>query len=185
MPRHGRSRMMLRPATLADVPALAQLGRDSFTDAFGHLYRPEDLAAFLAETHHEAVVASEIAGSECRHALAVGEDGTLLGYCKLRHPSKLGEHSDARDPLELGQLYCGAAATRRGIGAALMDWALAEARAGPFDAILLSVYSGNTGAQRFYARYGFTKIADIHFRVGTQLDEEYCLEKRLPQGDDT
>lgn len=177
--------MHLRPATLDDVPALAALGRDSFTDAFGHLYRPEDLAAFLAEVHDEAVVAGEITGGECRHALAVGDDGALLGYCKLRYPSKLGGNSDARDPLELGQLYCAAAATGRGVGAALMDWALAEARAGGHDAVLLSVYSGNTGAQRFYARYGFAKIADIHFRVGSQLDDEYLFEKRLGEGDAT
>lgn len=174
---------MLRPATLADVPALAKLGRDSFTDAFGHLYRSEDLASFLVETHDEAVVSGEIAGSECRHMLAVDEDGTLLGYCKLRHPSKLAEHSSARNPLELGQLYCAAAATGRGLGAALMDGALAEACAGGHDAVLLSVYSGNAGAQRFYARYGFAKIADIHFRVGEQLDDEYLLEKRLSEGD--
>lgn len=60
-----------------------------------------------------------------------------------------------------------------------MDWALAEARAGAHDAVLLSVWSGNHGAQRFYARYGFGKTADIHFRVGAQLDEEYLFEKRL------
>lgn len=171
--------MQLRPATLADVPALAALGRDSFVAAFGHLYRPEDLAAFLAEVHDEAVVAAEVAGSECRHMLAVEADGTLLAYCKLRHPSKLAEHSDARDALELGQLYCAAGTTGRGIGAALIDWALGEAAAGGHDAMLLSVYSGNTGAQRFYARYGFAKIADITFRVGEQLDAEYLLEKRL------
>lgn len=175
--------MKLRPATHADVPALARLGRDSFTGAFGHLYRPEDLAAFLAEVHDEAAVAGEIDGDECRHALAVADDGALLGYCKLRHPSKLREHSGARDPLELGQLYCAADATGRGVGAALMEWALDEAQAGGHDAILLSVYSENHGAQRFYQRYGFAKIADIHFRVGEQLDEEFLFEKRLPQGD--
>jgi ribosomal protein S18 acetylase RimI-like enzyme len=175
--------MELRPATLDDVPALARLGRESFTDAFGHLYRPADLAAFLAETHDEAVVAGEIAGADCRHALAVDADGTLLGYCKLRHPSKLAADSSARDPLELGQLYCAASATGRGVGAALMEWALGEAEAGRHDAMLLSVYSGNAGAQRFYARYGFTKIADIHFRVGEQLDDEYLFEKRLNEGD--
>lgn len=175
--------MQLRPATLDDVPALARLGRESFADAFGHLYRPEDLAAFLAEVHDEAAVADEIAGSECRHALAVEDDGSLLGYCKLRHPSKLAGDSQARDPLELGQLYCAASATGRGVGAALMDWAVSEARAGGHDAMLLSVYSGNAGAQRFYARYGFTKIADIHFRVGDQLDDEFLFEKRLNEGD--
>lgn len=177
--------MQLRPATLADVPALARLGRESFCDAFGYLYRPEDLAAFLAETHDEAVVAGEIAGEECRHALAVDNDGSLLGYCKLRHPSKLAADSQARKPLELGQLYCATNATGRGVGAALMEWALSEATKGGHDAVLLSVYSGNTGAQRFYARYGFTKIADIHFRVGEQLDDEYLFEKRLTQGEAT
>ena len=171
--------MDLRPATLDDVPALSALGRASFTDAFGDLYRPEDLAAFLAETHDAAVVAGEIAGDVCRHRLAVAEDGTLLGYCKLRHPSKLAEHSNAADPLELSQLYCASSATGQGVGAALMDWALAQARAGGHDVIQLSVYSGNHGAQRFYARYGFAKTADIHFRVGEQLDEEFLLEKPL------
>ena len=171
--------MELRPATLDDVPALSALGRASFSDAFGHLYSAEDLAAFLAETHDEAVLGSEVAGDGCRHRLAVAPDGTLLGYCKLRLPSKLAEHSDAHDPLELSQLYCASTATGQGVGAALMEWALGEARAGGHDAVHLSVYSGNHGAQRFYARYGFAKIADIHFRVGTQLDNEYLLEKPL------
>jgi diamine N-acetyltransferase len=171
--------MQLRPATLADVPALAALGRESFTDAFGHLYRPEDLADFLAEAHDEGAISSEIAGDACRHRLAVGEDGTLLGYCKLRHPSKLAELSKAADPLELAQLYCAASATGQGVGAALMDWALEEASAGGHDAVLLSVYSENYGAQRFYQRYGFAKTADTIFKVGEQIDEEYLFEKPL------
>lgn len=171
--------MQLRSATLEDVSALAALGRSSFIDAFGHLYRPEDLAAFLAETHDEQVIAREIAGETCRHRLATAADGTLLGYCKLRHPSKLAALSDAADPLELSQLYCAAAATGQGVGAALMQWALAEAVSGGHDAIHLSVYSENHGAQRFYARYGFVKTADTTFKVGEQLDAEYLFEKPL------
>lgn len=171
--------MQLRPATLEDVPALAALGRASFTDAFGHLYSAQDLAAFLADVHDERVVASEIAGAECRHRLAVGEDGKLLGYCKLRYPSKLAELSHAADPLELSQLYCAAEATGQGVGAALMDWALEQAVLGGHDAILLSVYSENFGAQRFYERYGFAKTADTTFKVGEQLDAEFLFEKPL------
>lgn len=171
--------MQLRPATLEDAPALAALGRESFAAAFGHLYRPEDLASFLAEVHDEVTVAGEIAGKECRHSLAVGQNGALLGYCKLRYPSKLAELSDAANPLELSQLYCAAGATGQGVGGALMDWALSEAEAGGHDAVLLSVYSENYGAQRFYARYGFAKTADTSFRVGEQLDAEYLFEKPL------
>lgn len=171
--------MELRPATLKDVPALAALGRESFTTAFGHLYRPEDLASFLDEVHDEGAVASEIAGDACRHRLAVAEDGTLLGYCKLRYPSKMEVIATATDPLELGQLYCAGSATGRGVGSALMDWVLAEGAAGGHDAIVLSVYSENHGAQRFYERYGFAKTADTTFKVGEQLDEEYLMEKPL------
>ena len=171
--------MQLRPATLDDVPALAALGRESFLHAFGNLYSPEDSAAFIAEVHDPAVVASEIAGPECRHRLAVADDGTLIGYCKLRYPSKLGALSRAADPLELGQLYCAGNATGQGVGAALMDWALEEARLGGHDAIHLSVYSENHGAQRFYNRYGFAKIADTTFKVGTPIDAEFRFETQL------
>lgn len=171
--------MELRPATLDDVPALAALGRESFTDAFGHLYSPEDLAAFLAEVHDERAVASEIAGAECRHRLAVTEGGDLMGYCKLRYPSKLAALSHADDPLELSQLYCSADATGRGVGAALMDWALEQATLGGHDVLQLSVYSENYGAQRFYQRYGFAKTADTTFKVGEQLDAEFLFERPL------
>ena len=171
--------MELRPATLEDVPALAALGGESFTAAFGQLYDPHDLAAFLAEVHDPATVASEIAGPECRHRLAVAPDEALLGYAKLRHPSKLAGHSHAADPLELAQLYCAGNATGQGVGAALMEWALEEAQLGGHDAIHLSVYSENHGAQRFYARYGFAKTADTTFRVGRQLEHEFLFEKPL------
>ncbi|QKG70541.1 GNAT family N-acetyltransferase [Erythrobacter mangrovi] len=170
--------MQLRPAQPADAPTLAEFGRASFAAAFGHLYRPADLAAFEAETYAVETVAAEIAGSEYSHMLAES-DGRLAGYCKMRVPSKLAVHSAASNPIELVQLYADPARTGQGIGAALMDWALGLAHDGGHDAILLSVWSGNTGAQRFYARYDFTKIADIHFRVGEQLDEEYLFEKRM------
>jgi ribosomal protein S18 acetylase RimI-like enzyme len=170
--------MIFRPATPADAPALAKLGADTFVAAFGHLYRPEDLAAFLAEVHDEAAVAAEIAGDECTHRL-VEHAGALVAFCKLRHPTKFGEYSDARDPIELGQLYALPGHTGSGIGAQLMDWALEVARAGGHDAVLLSVYAENFGAQRFYQRYGFGKIADITFKVGDHLDPEYLYELKL------
>ena len=60
-----------------------------------------------------------------------------------------------------------------------MDWALTEARSRGADEIQLSVWSGNDGAQRFYARYGFVHVADVTFRVGSQLDDEFLLSLKL------
>lgn len=170
--------MIYRPATLEDAPALARLGADTFVAAFGDLYRPEDLEAFLAEVHNPEAVAGEIAGEECTHRL-VEDGGQLVAFCKLRYPTKFGDHTEATNPIELGQLYALPTHSGHGIGAALMDWALAHAREQGNDAVLLSVYAENFGAQRFYQRHGFAKIADITFKVGEQLDPEFLYELKL------
>lgn len=170
--------MILRPASPDDAAELSALGRDSFMAAFGHLYRPEDLEAFLEEVYSPQAVAQEIADPTMIHCLA-SDAARLTGFCKLRMPSWYAEYSDAARPIALGQLYTLPSHTGCGIGAALMEWALSESRGRGSDAIQLSVYSGNHGAQRFYRRYGFEQIADIDFWVGNHRDDEYLYELRL------
>jgi len=168
----------LRPATAADAAPLARLAADAFVAAFGHLYRPEDLQAFLAAERSVDAYRAHLGDPTTRIALAE-VDGALVGYALIHWPSEFASESDASRPLALHQLYCAGNVTGMGIGAALMEWALGEARALGCDAVQLSVYSENYGAQRFYARYGFVKIADIEFWVGTHRDAEFLFELRL------
>jgi len=168
----------LRPATPADAPALAALATDAFVAKFGHLYRKEDLDAFLAEHRTPEVYLAEMADPGTEIALAE-VDGAFAGYAVIHAPSEFASESDASRPIALHQLYCAADMTGRGIGGALMDWALGRARAQGCDAVQLSVYGENYAAQRFYARHGFCKIADTHFMVGTHRDEEFLFELRL------
>lgn len=168
----------LRPAELADAARLSALATDSFVASFGHLYRSEDLAAFLAEDRTVAAYERHLRDPATRIALAEA-GGTAVGYALIHWPSEFASESDASRPLALHQLYCAPAMTGRGIGALLMNWVLAEARALGCDAVQLSVFSENLAAQRFYARYGFGKIADIDFYVGNQRDAEFLFERRL------
>ena len=170
--------LILRPATPADVPALSALGRDSFVAKFGHMYRPEDLAAFLDESQSPAAIAAELVNPDRLYCLAeLG--GRLAGYCKLGLKCGWPEHARGTRAIELKQLYTDPELTGHGIGAALMDWAMAEAAARNADEMQLSVWSGNHGAQKFYARYGFAKVADITFLVGEQVDEEFLFARML------
>jgi ribosomal protein S18 acetylase RimI-like enzyme len=170
---------ILRPATRADIPALAALGRDSFVAKFGDLYRAEDLAAFLDGTHSEAAVSAELADPRRLYRLAE-RDGRLVGYCKLGIPSSFPEHARGGSAIEIKQLYTAADATGGGLGKRFMAWVLEEAAARGADEIQLSVYSDNTDAQRFYARHGFGKVADIHFWVGEKRDDEFLFALLLP-----
>ena len=170
--------MILRPALPADAAALAALGRDSFVAKFGTLYRPEDLATFLAQTHSDEVVAREIANPQARYRLAERDDA-LAGYCKLGLACGWPEYARGRHAIELKQLYTAPGATGGGIGAALMEWALGEARELGADEVQLSVFSGNTDAQRFYHRHGFAHVADTHFWVGEQCDDEFLFARMI------
>lgn len=172
--------MHLRPADPADAEALSRFGRDSFLAAFGHLYGPADLVPFLERAYSTASVAREIADPTLTHRLASDTPGgAITGYIKLRQPAGFAARSAAVNPIELGQLYADPARTGEGIGAVLIEWAIGEARARGCDAVLLSVWSENYGAQRFYQRYGFRKIADIDFWVGNHRDEEFLYELAL------
>lgn len=168
----------LRPARAADAAALADLGSRGFVAKFGHLYRSEDLETFLSESHTEGKIAGEIADPRMRIMVAE-RDGALLGYCKLMMDCPWPEHARGRRAIELKQLYTDPDMTGQGIGARLMDWAIEEARRLGADEIQLSVYSENVGAQKFYARYGFEKTADIHFMVGEQRDAEFLFARML------
>jgi ribosomal protein S18 acetylase RimI-like enzyme len=172
------SPLLLRPATPGDAAALAALGERAFVAKFGHLYVTEDLEGFLAGAHASAPVAAEIANPHMRIQLAT-RDGALVGFCKLAMRCGWPEHARGANAVELKQLYLDPDLVGGGIGAALMDWAMSEARGFGADEMQLSVWSGNDGAQRFYARYGFAKVADIHFWVGSQCDEEFLYARLL------
>ncbi len=172
--------IVLRPASLSDADALVRVGRETFTHAFGHLYAPADLEAFLSEWRSRDRMCEAIERDDVDLTVAE-EDGAILGYCTIFFGEGFDErpHPQPERPALLSQLYCLGGATGRGIGAALMDNALATARQHGCDAVQLSVFSENFGAQRFYERYGFIKVADIDFWVGDHRDDEFLYELQL------
>lgn len=170
--------MILRPARFADIPALSQLATESFIAKFGELYKPADLAEFLETMLSEQAIAQEMAHPDRVYRLAE-KDGALLGYCKIGLACGFPEEARGKRVMELKQLYTASAATGQGIGAALMDWAMAEFAKRGADEVQLSVFAYNDGAHKFYARYGFEKVADITFQVGEQHDPEFLFARML------
>lgn len=167
-----------RPADPEDAPALSELGRTSFIDAFGHLYSADNLNRFLEQAYSRPAIEAELA-NPLRLFRIAEQGGQMVGYCKIGFDVTLDHVAGERCVMELKQLYLRGGETGSGMGAALMAWALAEARARGFDDVILSVWSGNHRAQRFYARHGFEKIGDTIFMVGDHRDEEYLMGLRL------
>jgi diamine N-acetyltransferase len=169
---------VIRRATPDDAPALAELGAVTFIEAFGQLYSPEDLQAFLEESHSVAAYAKALANPD--YALWVAEqDARAIGYAQAG-PCGL-PHADATPADgELKRLYLLKSAQNGGVGAALFDQALAWLERNGPRTLWISVWSENYGAQRFYGRYGFEFAGEYEFIVGEQRDREF-MYRRLPR----
>ena len=161
-----------------EAAALAELGRNSFVETFGHLYRPEDLAMFLRDIYATDVVAAQLDSPRYLFCVA-DDDGVLVGYCKLGLDVSLDYDPGDKTVIELKQLYLMATHQGVGVAQALMDWTIAEADARGADEIILSVWAENARAQRFYHRYGFEWIADTYFMVGTHRDDEFLYRRKM------
>jgi GNAT superfamily N-acetyltransferase len=160
-----------RDAGPADAAIMADLGRRTFTETFGHLYKPEDLALFL-ETHSEERWAAELGNPDFSIRL-VEDDGTPAGYAKLGPPSLPFE---PRGPcIELRQFYALKPWHGAGISRELMRWALEEAKARGAKEMYLSVFVDNHRARRFYQRYGFEFVQTYAFMVGSHADEDHIM----------
>lgn len=167
--------MIYRDAVPADLPAIDALFRASFTATFGHLYAPADLAKFLAKFTPQAW-AQEFAAPDYAFRLAEDAEG-LAGYAKI---SALTLPAETSAPaIELRQLYLAERAKGSGAAQALMDWAIASARARGAAELWLSVYVDNDRAKRFYVRNGFEDMGAYAFMVGDHADEDRLMRLTL------
>lgn len=168
-------RITYKDGTPRDIAAIDRIFRQSFCDTFAHLYRDEDLQAFLGKFTHEAW-AEEMSSSG--YAFRIAEaDGDGVGFAKLGPPSLPVEQ--VGPSVELRQLYVLKAWHGLGIAPVLMDWVLEEApRRGGRD-LLLTVFTENHRARRFYERYGFEEVGRYAFMVGNHADEDIIMRLRL------
>ncbi|MBX3560259.1 MAG: GNAT family N-acetyltransferase [Sphingomonas sp.] len=158
-----------------DAALMSALGVRTFTETFGHLYTPENLAAFL-ENHSEATWRREL--EDPRYAIRIAEaDGQAAGFAKLGPPSL--PFKPEGPSAELRQLYVLKPWHGEGIAPVLMAWVLDRARAQGAAELYLSVFIDNARARRFYGRYGFEAVGRYDFMVGTHADEDIVMRLKL------
>lgn len=169
--------LAIRDAAPEDLPALVALSKKTFSDKFAHLYNPEDLSAFLEESHGEANYQGWLADPETLIRVAEDGRGRLKAYL-LCSPLSLPADNALPGAVELKRVYVDASLQGQGIGSRFIAEALDWARARGAPEIYLSVFSENYEAQRLYGRLGWEKVGEFIFPVGRHRDLEFLL--RLP-----
>jgi GNAT superfamily N-acetyltransferase len=165
-----------RDATPADAAALNGLFDSVFCDTFAHLYRPDDLSAFLSSF---GISDWEEHLRDLSFAIRIAEsDGDAVGYVKIG-PTKIPVATGDSASMLLDQLYVRGEHHGSGIARELMEWAIEEARRRAAKALYLTVFIENERARRFYDRFGFEDVGRYAFMVGKQADEDIIMRKAL------
>ena len=105
-------------------------------------------------------------------------DGDVVGYVMLRE-GRTPSIVPAEDALEIARLYARRRAVGTGVGAALMQRALAEAAVRGKDAVWLGVWEHNERAIGFYEAWGFHRCGTQPFLLGTDLQTDLVMVRRL------
>ena len=167
----------LRPACPIDALPLAELASRTFQETFEGLYPEEDLQAFLASAYGENHQAREL-GDPAWRTFVLEAQGRLLGFAQLVLDCPLaGKVPDGA--AELRRIYVLREALGQGLGARLLERVLEAAKAEGAPALWLGVWEHNDRAQAFYRKYGFSRVGEHTFMVGTRADTDHLLARAL------
>lgn len=177
----------VRPAVISDAIALSHLGATTFRETFEDENTPEDMARYLAESFTPEQQAAEISDPAGTVLLAEhhGEtdDAELVGYAHLVS-GPLPEPVRGPAPLELKRLYVARVWHGRGVAQALMDAAIGAASARGAQTLWLGVWERNARAAAFYAKYGFARVGEHSFLLGSDLQTDWLLMRSISGGAD-
>ena len=158
--------MTIRRAVADDADILAASGAGTFAETFGHLYPPEDLDAIPGRGLQPGALRRLGARSAVRPLdRRGGRPGDRL--CTGGAVPSAAPGGDAGLRRASAALSAPRRAGRRSRPAAARDRARAGWR-GRTRRLWIGVWSENLGAQRLYARYGFSKVGEYEFSVSAR-----------------
>jgi ribosomal protein S18 acetylase RimI-like enzyme len=167
----------LRRATLGDAPSLAVLAERTFRDAFSARNSPEDMDIHCARHFSPDIQAREIGNHGIVTMLAV-ENGRFVGFSQLTL-AKPQAHVAGERPAELNRIYVVPERQGTGVAQALMQQAIADARAAGADCLWLGVWEHNPKAMAFYRKFGFEFVGSHPFMLGNDRQRDLVMSLRL------
>ncbi len=164
---------------MADARALALVGAATFLETFANDHPGEALVAFT-QTHHSIAYYEALLGQPTTSAWIVEHDaGAPVGYAIVVAASLPG--SDPATDAELKRIYMLSKWQGTGIGRALIEAVEAEAVARGAKRLVLSVYTKNEKAIRFYGARGFETIGRAMFPGFSEAFSDFVMAKRLDE----
>jgi len=166
---------IIREGTLADCDAIGQIAAQTFTETFGHLYDPADLALHLKNYCSADYYIESLKAGDTLLMTHLGD--TLIGYAKIGHVM-LPVKNIIRGGQEIYRVYLLKAFQGKGYGKQLMLHILSLPRVQMASAVYLGVWENNLKAQSLYKLYNFQIIDRYQFPVGNHIDIDLIMVRK-------
>lgn len=169
--------MNIRYGNINDAKMLSELGAKTFYDTFAKDNTPENMAAYLKNTFSPEIQLAEL--SNPKYIFLIAEyESQPIGYAQLILDSK-EEILTGSKPVEIRQIYASQEYIGKGVGKALMQAAIDEAKQIGCDCVWLGVWEKNPRAIEFYKKWGFKEVGTHIFTVGDDPQRDYVMELTL------
>lgn len=170
----------LRPATLSDALAVANLGAKVYAATFGHSVTKEQMNRYLEESYSIEATESEITSKQKDMVVATdGESGAIVGFALLTRGSTEPCIEQFQDTVELQRIYVDTEAHGRGIGKRLILKVEEMAREQGFRHVWLGVWEHNLKARKVYEGLGYAYVGYHDFDLGGDIQKDDILIKTL------
>ena len=169
--------MNIRYGTTEDAKMLSELGKKTFYETFAKDNTPENIEAYLKASFSPEIQFNELSEPD-NIFLIVEAENRPIGYAQLIMNSK--DNAIKRDsPLEIRRIYAVQEYQGKGVGKALMQATIREAKERGCDCVWLGVWEKNQRAIDFYKKWGFREVGTHLFFVGDDPQNDYVMELEL------
>ena len=167
-----QSTVVITAATAADIPVVQRLAGTIWRQHYPGILSAEQIEYMLAQGYSRSALERFVVTDHGGLALAT-MDGQTIGFVAWYR-------TEASATMKLDKLYVLPKVHGNGVGRALIEEVVANARACGCDEVTLNVNRGNTGAISAYERCGFVISARGDFPIGEGfVMEDFIMVRAL------
>lgn len=171
------SGIIIRPVNLNDAVTIADLSRKTFYETFAQYNTKENMDKFMNEQFTREGLIKEVEESNGYFFMA-WDDEKPVGYVKMHDGNRYNAFGN-KSSVEIVRIYADQSVIGKGVGSAMMQFCLDEAKRMNRTIIWLGVWEKNDRAIAFYEKWGFKKFGKHDFWLGDDRQTDWLMMREL------
>ena len=169
--------MVIRPVLESEIVLLRDISIKTFVDAFGDQNTSSDMDVYIEESRNIEQTTKEFHDPNAT-LLFLESEGEVIGFMKINQGDAQSEKFP-ESSIELERIYLLEGNQGKGYGETMIRYFEDFGKQLEVDIVWLGVWKENPRAIAFYKRHGFEIFGEHDYLIGTDLQRDYLMRKRV------